>query len=116
MRENNYEFRARIDIVHPGNLRDHAQKPEPEETVVTGEWKIVTGDPDFSRPAAEDLREFLFRSMEIDIAAGQENSAGEIRLEAFPSGKMFEWEVGPERTVIRGNLRRGVHWLEERMT
>ena len=114
MNEKNYDFRARIDTVHPENLYDRAQRPAADETSISSEWRISPRGASLTGSPAEDLRDFLFRSMELSLAFGEAEKI--ILLEETSSGRNFEWEITPNRIVIRGNTRRGVYWLEEEMT
>ena len=46
MKEQNYDFRKRMEIFFLKPVRDSALKPEPEEVEISGEWEIsAEGEP-----------------------------------------------------------------------
>ena len=127
-RERNYDFRARIDIVHPPR-RDPDARPSAEETVIESPGWAIHGpaDPDpASLRAAHDLRDYFEASLGLPLAyvPGGAGGAKTIFLALDPGvGRQpaaFSLAVEKDRIAIAGRDPRGL-WagaihLEDRLS
>ena len=114
--EKNYEFRKRLDIVHKPGIFDRTKQPQADETVLDGSWEIVYDGLPQKGCAALDLQDYLQVCMEIGLPVVKESSGGKaIFLEENLSDKGFDLAVTPEKITVSGNIRKGVHHLEDIM-
>ncbi len=114
LREAKYEFRKRIDEVHrPGVRRETAECGSGEVALNEG-WTIVSPEPPTEGSAAPDLQDYLQVSMNLSLPIRKQAEGKTIRLTP-EEDKGFFWKVEPECIEIRGNVRRGVHYLEDLM-
>lgn len=113
-KETKYEFRKRIDEVHRPDVRSAAECRKDDETAIDEEWVIVSPETLTPGAAALDLQNYLQVSMGLSLPVRRESGRKTVVLEPLEE-KGFFWNVEAERIVIRGNVRRGVHWLEDLM-
>ena len=93
-------------------LRAECRKDD--ETAIDEEWVIVSPETLTPGAAALDLQNYLQVSMGLSLPVRRESGRKTVVLEPLEE-KGFFWNVEAERIVIRGNVRRGVHWLEDLM-
>ena len=112
-KEAKYEFRKRIDEVHRPDVRSAtAERCKADETAIDGEWAIVSPEALTPGSAALDLQNYLQVSMGLSLPVRREGGRKTIVLEPQEE-KGFFWNVEADRIVLRGNIRRGVYWLED---
>ena len=75
--ETNYAFRARMAELHPRRLIENAKPPAADEMSVDKTWSIVVEDADENgvmNHAADDLRDYFHKSMNVRLGKGTRNS------------------------------------------
>lgn len=75
--ETNYAFRARMAELHPRRLIENAKPPAADEMSVDKTWSIVVEDADENgvmNHAADDLRDYFNKSMNVRLGKGTRNS------------------------------------------
>lgn len=122
--ERKYQFRERLNVVHPRNIRDYALEKAVNEIALAECFMItVPSDAgDVLLTGARDFCEFLLDAM--DIAAGvSRKGAGLISVKvdpAYGTYKAFRAEITPEAIVITAHDERGaaqgLFFLEEEMS
>ncbi len=115
--EQNYDFRKRLDRVHKENIFDPAVVPETDECMIDPSWEIVQEGNLFKGCAALDLQDYLLVSMNISIPVYRKISGNKnaLILEEDPSDKGFDVSINKNTVRIKGNTRKGVHYLEDLM-
>ena len=114
--EKNYEFRKRLDIVHKPGIFDRSKQPQADEIILDGSWEIVYDGLPQKGCAALDLQDYLQVCMGIGIPVVKESSGGKaIILKEELADKGFDLAVTQEKITISGNVRKGVHHLEDVM-
>ena len=114
-RERKYEFRKRLDEVHRPGRRNAAAQCGAEEIAVDEEWVMVSPETLTPGAAALDLQDYLQVSMEVSLPIRRQSGKKAIRLIPFQEDRGFSWSVEPGCIAIRGNIRHGVHYLEDLM-
>lgn len=117
--EKKYEFRKRLDDIHPFRL-DRQAVPVDNECVVDGSWKIICSAETLD--IAQDLQDYFARSMDLLLPLSQ-NSFGnkEIRLNISGKGKKrgYHLHITANLIEITGNdiagCRNGAINIEDRM-
>jgi len=115
-KEKNYEFRKRLDVVHKPDIFDRTKQPQADEIILDGSWEIVYDGLPQKGCAALDLQDYLQVCMGIGIPVVKESSGGKaIILKEELADKGFDLAVTQEKITISGNVRKGVHHLEDVM-
>lgn len=127
-REKPYDFQSRITCIHPRGFRARALLPAPSETEITAGWRIVIPEdaPALHLHAAEDLKDFLEKTMEITLGIERRNapSARTLFLGMDPASapaksRAFRCSVTADRAIITGfddrGVAQGAYFLEHLM-
>ncbi len=110
--EKPYEFRKRLDRVHRPGIRNYLAAPAAGEIEIDRSWCIEAEDASGRGSAAADLQDYMQTCMGISLPLG----SGERCIQLQETGeKGFDWLVGENVIRIRGNIRKGVHYLEDLM-
>ncbi len=115
MIERKYAFRERLDQVHKPGRRDARAVCADGEIEITEDWCIVSAEELKRGAAAVDLQDYLQVSMGLSVLIRKEATGRQILLQEVAGDNGFDWEITPERIFIRGNIRRGVYYLEDLM-
>ena len=122
MKEQNYDFRKRMENFFLRPVRDPELKPGPEEIEITGKWEIsAEGEPHpLLDRAVFDLSRFLQQAMGIKPASGAEKRKIILSFENTDEPlRSCRYEVSEKVIRITGNspkgLLGGVIFLEEQM-
>lgn len=122
--ERKYQFRERLSVVHPRNIRDYSIRKGEEELALPELLTVkVPGDAgEVLLTGARDFCEFLLDSMDI-AAAVSRKGAGLVTVTvdpAYGSYKAFRAEVTPEGITVTAHDERGaaqgLFFLEEEMS
>jgi len=122
--ERKYQFRERLCVVHPANIRDPLAKKAPGEMALEDCFVLsVPADAsDVLLTGARDFCDFLFTSMDISAAISRKRN-GMISVvidPAYGSYKAFRAEITPEQITITAHDERGaaqgLFFLEDEMT
>lgn len=114
--EINYDFRKRIDIVHKPDIFDRTKTPESGEIVIDDSWKIIYTGILCQGCAALDLQDYFQTCMGISLPIVRHATEKKYFLLREKTGdKGFELAVTDSGVLITGNIRKGVHRLEDIM-
>ncbi|MBR7131733.1 MAG: hypothetical protein IKC82_07105 [Lentisphaeria bacterium] len=124
-RENNYDFRRRIDIIHHPSLLPDAKPASADELLIDSSWSInyPADAPAAVRETACDLADYFINAMQIPVAVKPlADRAIILNLDSqadLPKGA-FEIAVTSDTVTITastpGGIRRGGVWLEDQLT
>jgi len=133
MRERNFQFRQRLNVVHLPDRRDPGLQPSEGETAVEHGRRIVVGTQatDYVTGVAKDLQDYLFTSMDVStlLIRGEGTGPGTIRLttgaespalgEGLTERRSYRLIVEPDAITICGcderGLGQGCYYLEDLM-
>lgn len=121
-KENNYEFRRRIDIVHTPGINDSDVPQAADEICIDDSWSITCPrcSSDAVIETVKDLADYFQVSMAVDIHTAYDRSEG-IILNLDPAAGLekgaFELNVSDDNVTITastaGGIRRGGVYLED---
>ncbi len=128
--ERNFEFRRRLNEVHIPRRVNKALEAGPDETEITGDWRIVVpaDASDFVYRAAQDLQDYFARSMELALLLKKDDAARPparsivyrpASAAAPRKARSYRLTVTPDRVEIDASDERGVaqggYYLEDLM-
>ena len=109
MKEQNYDFRKRLLVVHEPNLRDSGRKPQADEFELRDGMTICAIGDEVIQTAAADLADFLRISMGVSAQVTQEKTAAQVTVSLASD---FAFELG-EAAAYRGFMvvtdEQGIH-------
>ena len=109
MKEQNYDFRKRLLVVHEPNLRDSGRKPQADEFELRDGMTICAIGDEVIQTAAADLADFLRISMGVSARVTQEKTAAQVTVSLASD---FAFELG-EAAAYRGFMvvtdEQGIH-------
>ncbi len=134
MAERNFQFRQRLNTIHRTDRRDPAEQPRDGETVIGEGWQIVVNPSpsDYLLGVAQDLQDYLLRSMGVSTLLVRGEGAGAARTirlttaaetpalgQGLSKPRSYRLQVAGDAITVCGADERGIgqgcYYLEDLM-
>ncbi len=114
--EKAYDFRKRLDTVHPIIEWNKLQNSKQNEIALDEDWTICSPSGFDEGSAGWDLRSFLGDSFRLELKSSTIPVKEKmILLEEMNGDRGFDFQVASGQVTLRGHTRRGVYYLEDLM-
>ena len=109
MKEQNYDFRKRLLVVHEPNLRDTNRAPQTEEFALCDGLNIAAIGDEVIQTAANDLADFLRISMGVSATVTKNAAAAQVTVSLASDFDIVLGEAAAYRGFMVVTDEHGVH-------